>query len=1188
MAKTQNLFVNQKADSDTNYALFDNKSFVRAENLRISGDGDDGSFKSLKGSKMVSGKYAGQNSFIIRKYEGRNNKLYYCVANKNKLSTIVEYDTETEESRLIIQDSTVLRFDMLRWDEDGNIKDSPFEYLLSFNQIGDFLIFSSQYWEYPRMVNLTRVADYAAGFSEEDIVIAKKPPKNSPIFVGQGILNYDNDDNDKFVSFAYRYKYLDGEFSALSFYSGTAFEPQDFALNEQRENKGMLNKFDTIKISVDSGGENVTDVEVYAREHKSNTAYLIYAVNKDKSGIDDESLILNIIYKFSKNYTVLDDSNTKMLYSNIPKFPETQDVVGNRIFYANYDEGYDLKDIDGNDIVVDYQVSKIQSTPSEGNRKTAISLFRYKPGIVFLNDYNESTTVLLPTNQDSAEVEILFEDRFLKNDLQVELKSAIPQGFTKMKFVVKTDILNYENIFTTIIRKVGNKLYIKLDGNNINKIKTGDKLIPTTAGYDFKEFVVDEIKTLRVADGYVSVDGIYAIIIVDESFLVIKNEGQDTSKKYNTRGIIDYEEDLRNNPQRWSSESGEGAEHRITIPYSDFGEIKAGDTISLTIAFNYGQQDSSILTSNGYVDFDFVGPISFKFSLFAENDSPNIGKLIFNQLTDYRFTVKMFADNVTIDTNIGYANFIEDAYNGLYNWQGYKKSGNNWNLAVIKTSNVILNKGYQPIFFRTKNADDISELYFETEKTYPIINGIVQSDSMNGANPVFNIGFYNGYSWGNGIESYKIKDAFNAKELQYHFRGNLYDKNGYKRIHRKNDITYSGLYNHELKINELSTFNPALLNWKNLSAKYGPIKRILSSDNNITVYCVNKVMLVMYEKSVLMDLTGNESLAKSNEVLGADIVIDYECGVGNNPESVVSVGNAHIFADPIRKRLYSKQGRDIQELNFKGSGCFNEFVKLLSEHKTFLGSFDDARAEYVLGIDQNFSVAYSIANKGISAYFKNKFDYIHSMDGKSFTAYRGKLYQNEVTDNQNEFAGQGVFAAKIIGVVNPQMESDKVFKAWYLQSNTGWDTEIRTNLTSTVIPESAYVQKESFFHTEIFRDNNSPLGIKGVGNIQSKVGNQLIFKNPIENTIAIGDTLNDKEGINSSKIIGIDNITLTVQDATEFSIGEFVFVSKLEENGYRPDGIPMRGQWMEFTLTKVPEREIFLTSVYTEVIESKL
>ena len=84
MPKVQNLFINGRSDSDTNYALLDNKSHVYVENMRISGDGDDGAFKSLKGSQLVSDQYSDEGSVIIREYEGINNKLYYCLANLKK------------------------------------------------------------------------------------------------------------------------------------------------------------------------------------------------------------------------------------------------------------------------------------------------------------------------------------------------------------------------------------------------------------------------------------------------------------------------------------------------------------------------------------------------------------------------------------------------------------------------------------------------------------------------------------------------------------------------------------------------------------------------------------------------------------------------------------------------------------------------------------------------------------------------------------------------------------------------------------------------------------------------------------------------------------------------------------------------------------------------------------------------
>ena len=46
----------------------------------------------------------------------------------------------------------------------------------------------------------------------------------------------------------------------------------------------------------------------------------------------------------------------------------------------------------------------------------------------------------------------------------------------------------------------------------------------------------------------------------------------------------------------------------------------------------------------------------------------------------------------------------------------------------------------------------------------------------------------------------------------------------------------------------------------------------------------------MYEKSILYDMNGVESVSLSDQVLGAVSVLDYEYGIGKNPESVVKAG----------------------------------------------------------------------------------------------------------------------------------------------------------------------------------------------------------------------------------------------------------------------------------------------------------
>lgn len=261
MAKFQNTFLNGRMDSDTNNSLTDAKSYKKAENVRISGEGNDGAFKCLKGSKLVSHQYSEEGGVIIREFEGLNNKLYYFMAFANGKSKIIEYDVETETSRLVIQDSEILRFDLIRWNKGQIIY--PYKYLLGVNQIGKFLLISDKVWRYPRIIDIER--DYSNGFTEEEIILIKKPPFYAPKIINKiddKSIN-DKEIKNQFVSFSYRYKYKDGNYSTLSFYTGASFQPQDGKkIEASRKNTGMENKFNKLTLSVNTGSKDVTDIEV--------------------------------------------------------------------------------------------------------------------------------------------------------------------------------------------------------------------------------------------------------------------------------------------------------------------------------------------------------------------------------------------------------------------------------------------------------------------------------------------------------------------------------------------------------------------------------------------------------------------------------------------------------------------------------------------------------------------------------------------------------------------------------------------------------------------------------------------------------------------------------------------------------------------------------------------------------------
>jgi hypothetical protein len=87
--------------------------------------------------------------------------------------------------------------------------------------------------------------------------------------------------------------------------------------------------------------------------------------------------------------------------------------------------------------------------------------------------------------------------------------------------------LNYELIYPNIIKKVGNKLYIKLDDANVNKVKEGDYIIPVNTNQEYKEYYVDEVRVFTKDEGYVSESGLYAVIKIGDELVVIKNAGDD-------------------------------------------------------------------------------------------------------------------------------------------------------------------------------------------------------------------------------------------------------------------------------------------------------------------------------------------------------------------------------------------------------------------------------------------------------------------------------------------------------------------------------------------------------------------------------------------------------------------------------------------------------------------------------------
>ena len=174
---------------------------------------------------------------------------------------------------------------------------------------------------------------------------------------------------EKFVRFAYRYRYTDNEYSCISPYSEPAFVPGNYSYDSAFGfNEGMENNIDFIKIknlqkliipqdvkAVEflfkvSGSENVHAFkEVSVKAQNINSLYLnnFYSTKY----LNKNELTVNSIDIETENFGYTLPSDQLIRVSDaVPIRAKAQSIQANRLMYGNYTEGYDMKDSNNSNI----------------------------------------------------------------------------------------------------------------------------------------------------------------------------------------------------------------------------------------------------------------------------------------------------------------------------------------------------------------------------------------------------------------------------------------------------------------------------------------------------------------------------------------------------------------------------------------------------------------------------------------------------------------------------------------------------------------------------------------------------------------------------------------------------------------------------------------------------------------------
>jgi hypothetical protein len=242
--------------------------------------------------------------------------------------------------------------------------------------------------------------------------------------------------------------------------------------------------------------------------------------------------------------------------------------------------------------------------------------------------------------------------------------------------------------------------------------------------------------------------------------------------------------------------------------------------------------------------------------------------------------------------------------------------------------------------------------YSSTDQNQVLLGGVSAKIKINNPNTINSD--FNGWSFGNGLESNRIKDDFNEATIEYSVRSNAVIE-GYKKKLSENAICYSGVYGINTSLDRLNEFNLSIANFKYLAKEFGSIQKLHARDTDLLAFQFDKISSVLYGKNLLYDAIGGAQVTSIPEVLGTQVAFPGENGISSNPESFAVWGQTIFCTDARRGTVLEINGDNVTEINNGMKDYFRDLMRL-NPNQQKLGAYDPHQNHYVLSANNRYSL----------------------------------------------------------------------------------------------------------------------------------------------------------------------------------------------------------------------------------------
>ena len=258
--------------------------------------------------------------------------------------------------------------------------------------------------------------------------------------------------------------------------------------------------------------------------------------------------------------------------------------------------------------------------------------------------------------------------------------------------------------------------------------------------------------------------------------------------------------------------------------------------------------------------------------------------------------------------------------------------------------------------------------------------------------------WFNCYSFGNGVESNRIRDDFNTPFINNGVKVSS-TVDDYQKEERYNSLIYSNIYNANSSVNGLNEFNMSQKITKDLNPSYGKVQALKTRDTDVTVFTEDKVLRVLANKDALFNADGSTNVTASDRVLGQAVPYVGDYGISNNPESLAFDQYRMYFTDKQRGAVLRLSRDGLTPIS--NIGMNNWFRDHLTKSKLVVGSFDKVNGEYNMSIDfedvyqlDSTTVSFNEQSKGWVSFKTFIQESGQSFGGEYFTAKQGKVWKH--------------------------------------------------------------------------------------------------------------------------------------------------------------------------------------------------